>query len=163
MKKHYNTIKIHATAFFLALITLLFSITLTPVSSANDQIIEGSNDTVISGRLEEAMKDAAENTTFYVMLWFKNYSKSEISSRMTNKHGMSEEEWKIQLSDKTSLDEIRKYKTLKAQISSEVYTRNNNDIAKKYFNSEEISYISRYSPVVLAHLCKEKILKIAEI
>ncbi|MBQ9079580.1 MAG: S8 family serine peptidase [Clostridia bacterium] len=80
---------------------------------------------------------------------------------MTEKIGMTEAEWKLSVSEDTSIEEIHAFKKIKADISSKIYTKNNTALAKKHLASDEIIYISKYSPSVLATMSADKIKSLA--
>ena len=145
-------------AFLLIFTIFPFQILCISVNSATTTF---GND-IISERLDKALSSAKDDDIFYVMLWFFNNSKKEIQSRISEEIGKSELEWKMSLSEKTTLDEIHDFKKSKARIASEIYKRNNDKIAESELKGEEIDYISRYSPVILAHLSKNKIQSIAK-
>lgn len=147
--------KIRTIVFLLILTTIL---SMLPVSSATNLSI--SEEPIISDRLSKEL-DKHSSEKIDVNIWFKDSSQYEISKLITEKLGMTEAEWKLSVSDDTPIEEIHAFKKMKAEISSKVYTKNNTALAKKHLASEEITYISKYSPSVLATLSANKIRSIA--
>jgi len=70
--------------------------------------------------------------------------------------GMTEEEWLTYLDGEPDLSVVQEYISSKRQYSAAVYQQYNTNMKNKLFNSDEIVYVSRYSPVIIAELSQKR-------
>ncbi len=143
--------------YIILLTTLLFS-----VSSLSTIIVDDNIDSTLSQRLDNAMKSAYPEDKFNVIFWFEDTSAIEIDWEIQNQIKEAKIETNILQSQDISIDKIHELRALKTQIISDIYEKNNQIIANEKFHANELIYVSKYAPVILATLSASRIEEISK-
>ncbi len=162
MTNNKKSVFIIPLSILLAVVCIFVSITqVLSFSIFGHQNETEERNCIISERLEEVLKSSSDEISIPVMIWFRNYSRPKIQNELLDLFGYSDLEWKKNIAEKSSLAEIREYKKEKAKVASSIYSVDNAKIVTNHLSKFNISYISRYSPVVIASSTKQEIYYLA--
>jgi hypothetical protein len=116
---------------------------------------------IISERLQAELEIAHDNDLFPVIVWFIDDSSYQIEVQLEDIVGYSKYEWKTDIIKQSSIDQIHSYKLLKAEVATEHYNLINQGYIDCYLSDSKISFISKYSPIVIAEINKSTVKKLA--
>ena len=148
MKKHYNDFTLKIIVLGL-LIVLLSSMSFLSVLATDTKTTDILNDIM-------AMVDHDVEIPVWIWLTDEN-SECKIESLMIDKCSYYTTKSKYDKNYMTESMTSSEYLLQKRSATREVYNQQNSEISYKMLTSDEIIYISQYSPVIVANLTSERI------
>lgn len=151
-------------ALFIALVmgVGVLSFCLMPVSTASSASLSEEK---ISAELASKFAQAEDDCTVTAMVWFSDIDLSAAEQAGINAveavSAEKEATFNLQAENMQSIEEVQAYIQAKRAATAKLYIAHNQQLAEKLFSENEIVYVSKYSPVVLATLNEDAVLELA--
>ena len=123
----------------------------------NLDIVGIEEENKITSSLYEEFLNVIGDEKLPVMVWFEDIDHTGIDEIGAESIGMSLKEFNEAIDeDALPLEVIQDYIEAKRQESTCRYAEHNSNYCEAYFDSEDIIYISKYSPIILVYLSLEE-------